>query len=1012
MTQTYSATPAQEALLIEQLLGPDMGANNLAYAYRVSAQVDLQRLADSVITVIEAAAPLADTFHRTAGRWLGHREDRGPKVECRQLAPLGSAEAELEAVVGDLGRSADQAMDPEEGPLFRGAVVQGHYANYLTLLSSHLVCDGYTAYALTSAISGLYNGKDVHIALERLSLGPESFPRREVEELALERMRADLAGAATLGSLTLDGQAPGLQQAGRRVERLADRALVDMVQDSALVQEWGTFPVLLAAHAKTCSILGDRPDVLINLPLANRRGVAQRGACGYFVNSLLMHLPVDELSTRDLVALAATRLRTLQRHQELNLSANLATIAPQLDVSMRADNAFTAYKESLNFSLDGGTTTLLPVPRHVVNQHLTITVAATAEDLLVESAGPDEVMLADPGSIYLDCLRTLVDPTSDHRAHLLPAPAAVHASAPTKLDERAIGPRFRELAERFPARTAVVEPSGVSLTYQELLERCELRVAECGYLPGAPVLVSRPRGIERVISMLATQLAGSVHVPVEPKAPASRVQKIVATLRKEYGTAPVLDGHHGALPDGILTGDGDPSPARDRCATPATDAYMLFTSGTTGTPKAIPISNRQVLDFVDAFLVHHDIGPDDRWMQFHSTVFDFSVLEVFAPLLSGGSLVVLTDEDVLDPKRMFALAKQHKVTVLCQTPSAIRRWRPVHIASTHGYSWRRLLMGAEELNASDLDLWYSSFGDMARVFNLYGPTETTVAATSQEVVRNDPSSLNRGGASVIGHPLPGVQVHVVDRHGVPVPTGVEGEIAICGQGVGRGYLTGQPAGPTRFEESAWLGRTYFSGDRARRHPDGALTYLGRRDGQVQVRGHRVELGEVRSVLLGLPGVRAAHVATVLGTHGERELVACAIGEGLDTRQLRGSVARRLPSYMVPSRIEVLANFPLNDSGKLDEPALLRVFEAHQPRASESTSPLEQRVAEIFAETIGIPGLDPDTGFMDAGGTSMHLVAAHERLTNELQWKELDLVDIFSAGTARRLAAQFATTQSQ
>lgn len=1011
----YLPTPVQRALLIEETIARGKGANNLAFAYRIPFDVDLERFAQSVERVIGAAAPLADTFHRSGPGWVAYRSDHGPAVDRRTLDRFETAEAEEAWVVEDLGQQADVRLPPDRGPLFRLTILRGRFANYLTKLTSHLVTDSFTGYALTTAISGLYNGRDVDVLLERLGRGPDAFPAVDVDEAALGQIRRDLAGAHTMGTLSPDGQSLEAQQAGHFAEKRAGQDLFAQFQSSALVREFGTFPVLLAAHAKTCSVLGDRPEVVTSLPVANRRGVAQRGAAGFYVNSLLMHLAVDELSTAELVAAAAQRLRTLQRYQHLDLSRHLGSIAPELNSGFHPDNAFTAYKTAINFALDDVPTTLLAVPRRVVNRQLTVTVAIEDEDLVVEAGGSESVMVARPESLYLDNLRTLLDPSREHRRHLgAPRQDAAPIPRAAATQQLSVARRFREVANSRADRVALIDTTGARLTYGQLLARCEERAARFAQTASPAVMVSRPRGVERVISLLATQLAGRVHVPVEPKAPVARLDAIISTLTTEYGAEPFLDGSFETTPTKSWRTAWD-VPADVGLIGPApTDAYMLFTSGTSGTPKAIPISGRQVVQFIDSFVRAHEIDVDDRWLQFHSTVFDFSVLEILAPLLTGGSLLVVGDEEVLDPARMFNAAREHDVSVLCQTPSAIRRWRSAHIGDPRAYGWRLLLVGAEELTRPDLDVWFDAFGETARVFNLYGPTETTVAATSQEVRKNDPESLTRTGASIIGRELPGVQVRVVDRHGLEVPDGVEGELVITGAGVGRGYLADSPAGATRFEETSSLGMAYFSGDRARRYPDGALAYLGRRDGQAQIRGHRVEVGEVRHALLSLQGVRAAHVVAAPGGHGELQLVAFVTGDGLDIEHLRARLADHVPSYMVPGHIEHVPAFPMNFSGKVDEAALLRVFD-ERTKAKTAVTPaevtLEQRVAQIFAETIGVPDLAPDVGFMEAGGTSMQLVAAHERLVAELQWDQLDLVDIFSAGTARHLASQFADAHS-
>lgn len=1048
MSVQYHATHAQQAVLVRHQIDPGFAADNVAHAWRLEHDLDLARFTECLRTVLAAAAPLGDTFHVGGGEWTVRR---GPVltpdvVHVFELVGEVDPQDEAAAICEELAVEADRGMDVSTWPLCRVRLIIGAQAHYLTLLGSHLVVDAYTGYALVTAVSRLYDGTGDASLLERLSHGPEAFPEPPVGDRALQRLRADVAGVRSLGTLTVDGMSPEAPLAGTTRVTTVPARLVEDFRGSRRVRQFGAFPVLLAAHARTLSILGDRPDAVISVPLANRRGIGQRGASGDFVNTLMMHLPVEEMGTDELLETSFLRLCGLQHHQHVPLGDHLSTVLPGLPTGLQPDNIFTAYKKNLNFVLGGIPAQPLAVPRRAVSHPLVTTVArgsdGTGADVMrVTVAATPEIAAADPGRLYLRCLADLLDERRDHRsrrhgpardagvtsedpgtsphagpgAQESPDPDLDAPGGTDGLPDQPLARRFMAFVRSQPDSPAVLDASGRSLSYGQLHELAEARAALYRAAGCRAVVVSQPRGMARVVSLMATQLAGVVHVPVEPTAPAGRLERIVEVLRDEYGTVPVLDGEHPAagplLEAGRLEVMGHRGAGGQRL--PVEDAYLIFTSGSMGRPKVIPITPTQVLRFVDSFVLAHDIDGSDRWVQFHSTSFDFSVLEILGALLTGGAVVTLDESQVLDPARFLAVARQLRITVLTQTPSALRRWRDRDIGDADAYSWRILFVGAERVEEHDLLLWQRHFGTRARVFNVYGPTETTVIASSYEIDMSDLGSMSRYGESLIGRAIPGVRIAVVDRHGRPVPPGVAGEIAIAGDGVGRGYLDDGGTSQTRFGDNPWLGRTYYSGDRGRMGADGLLSFLGRKDEQVQIRGHRVELGEIERALLAAPGVVAAHAMIHDGGRAEPDLIGFVAGApSEDPAALRRRLAEALPRYMVPGRVIVCAEFPVNQSGKIDARALAELVDSvPAPRPSTGEASPEARISAIFAETIGVPQVGADTGFMDAGGTSMHLVTAHERLVKELDWPELELVDIFAAGTARRLAELYVRTAS-
>ncbi|NBF00640.1 amino acid adenylation domain-containing protein, partial [Nonomuraea sp. K271] len=351
-------------------------------------------------------------------------------------------------------------------------------------------------------------------------------------------------------------------------------------------------------------------------------------------------------------------------------------------------------------------------------------------------------------------------------------------------------------------------------------------------------------------------------------------------------------------------------------------AYVIYTSGSTGAPKGVEVTHRNVLSLFAAARELFDFDRTDVWTMFHSAAFDFSVWEMWGALLHGGRLVIVDREVARDPRRFLDLLERERVTVLGQTPSA---FYPLAEATRGELALRYVVFGGEALDPARLASWQRRH-PAARLVNMYGITETCVHVTFRELTPHD-----TGGepASVIGGPLPGLGVHLLDRYLQPVPPGVTGEVYVSGDQLARGYLGRPSLTAARFVADPFTpgGRLYRSGDLARRTPDGDLVYLGRADQQVKVRGYRVEPGEIEAALLGLDGVANAAAAVREDQQGRRRLVAYVVarpGARIEVETARSHLSRLLPPYAVPAVFVPLEALPLTVNGKLDRDALTAV----------------------------------------------------------------------------------------
>ncbi len=515
---------------------------------------------------------------------------------------------------------------------------------------------------------------------------------------------------------------------------------------------------------------------------------------------------------------------------------------------------------------------------------------------------------------------------------------------------------------------------GGEMTYSELRDRSLAAAATLrarGIGEGSRVALAMERSPGLIVAILGVLRAGGAYVPVDPESPSARTSRMLedtgASLLVSDGPAPV------ELPGGTVSfreleagaGPGAPLPP---CRAESL-AYVMFTSGSTGAPKGIEVTHRNVLRLVLGS-EYARLGPGETILQLAPVAFDASTFEIWGALLRGGRLAI-APRGVASTSEIARLLKRHSVTTLWLTAGIFHLMVDEEVASLAAVG--QVIAGGDVLDPSRVRRLLAS--GCRRVVNGYGPTETTTFACCD--VLDDADAI--GERVPIGRPVANARVYVLDERMAPVPVGAPGELFVGGDGVSRGYARRADLTAARFVPDPFEGdgsRLYRTGDLVRWRPDGRIEFLGRRDGQVKVRGFRVELGEVEAALARAPGVRAAAVAA--RPDGEsKELVGYVVWEGPgegDLGALRGALAGRLPPYMIPSRLVVLDTLPLNANGKVDRGGLPAPDAAiRPPRTARPLTPVEGAVADLWRRVLGVEGIGPEDDFFELGGHSLQAV---------------------------------------
>ncbi|GJL50631.1 MAG: hypothetical protein NPIRA01_18580 [Nitrospirales bacterium] len=582
-------------------------------------------------------------------------------------------------------------------------------------------------------------------------------------------------------------------------------------------------------------------------------------------------------------------------------------------------------------------------------------------------------------------------------------------------------------------------PAAIAVTYeQEHLTYWDLNIRanqlahyliEQGVQSGTFVALAIERSLSMLIGILGILKAGGAYVPVDPQNPQERILFILDDVKAPFVlTSKQTEIDFSGIQTQVIRMEDAQGEISECCETnpcvPLTHedlAYIIFTSGSTGNPKGVMVSHANVSRLFRATQDWFGFNENDVWTLFHSYAFDFSVWEIWGAWLHGGRLVIVPYWVSRSPELFYDLLLRERVTVLNQTPTAFTQLIQVDQSKEkrEGPALRFIIFGGEKLEFHLLLPWVDRYGDQhPQLVNMYGITETTVHVTYRPIYAEECRSSS--GKSLIGRPLPDLQIHLLDKYRRLVPVGVPGEMYIGGEGVARGYLNQSELTRERFffnpfsrDSRSYL---YKSGDLARCLLNGDIEYLGRSDRQVKIRGFRIELGEIEAALFQIPCVRQAVVLLDDDGVGEKRLVAyLELGDVItpDLGEVNEFLNHRLPGYMVPSLFVVLKEIPLTVNGKLDRHALAQSQGIHLNRRRGRVAPrsqLEQDIVLIYQGILGVAEISIHDNFFELGGNSISAFRVITSLRSRFGI-DVQVISLFEYPTIAKLV-QFISSDSQ
>jgi amino acid adenylation domain-containing protein len=949
--------------------------------------------------------------------------------------------AGLVAVAG--GQPFDLAAEwPIRAELAR--VADDEHTLLLTL--HHIAADGWSEPVLLAELDTLYRAFTAGrpSPLPPLAVQYADFAAWHRERLTgarlserLDYWRTRLSGLAQLDLPTDRPRGPVRDIDGARVAFTVPRELAGALTELGRAHGATPFMVLLAAFQLLLGRYAGQTDVVVGTPVAGRDRTELHGLIGLFVNMVVLRTDLSgDVSFTDILSRVRETALGAYEHQDIPFERLVDELAPVRDASRTplfqvvfqlADLAGEPPAQPSGLPAEQ-----VPAGWSVAKFDLSVGLGPQADGSL---AGEVEYATAlfDRATVermvghYLRLLASIAARpdlrasrlellTGAERQRLLEEWSGSGEVYPTGPSLPAV---FQEQVARTPDAVAVSH-GATTLTYAGLNTRAN-RLAHhlrgIGVGPETLVGVCLDRGIDVVVALLGVLKAGAGYLPLDPGQPAARLAYIV----EDAGVGVVVcadERFAGGAVTTVPPGAGHTGPDTDPVALSTGDnvAYVIYTSGSTGRPKGVPVTHRNVLRLLRSCAADFGFGPADVWTLFHSYAFDFSVWELWGALLHGGRAVVVPFTVSRSPSEFLDLLVAERVTVLNQTPSAFRGLvEAVGEAdlAPDALALRRVVFGGEALDTAELAPWFARFGDTGpELVNMYGITETTVHVTHRPI---GPAETRR---SPIGRPLGDLRVYLLDPDLNPVPAGVRGQLYVSGPGLARGYLnrpglTADRFGPDPFAAAPGQ-RMYRTGDLARFTADGDLEFLGRVDDQVKIRGHRIEPGEVEAAIAAHPAVHKA-VVVAHRRAGEREhrLVAYVVpapGHPMRAGELREHLGATLPAYMVPATFVPVDTLAVTANGKVDRTALPDPDSHRESPAGDHVAPrtpVEQLIAQAWAEELGEPGVGVHDNFFSLGGDSIRAI----RVIGALRRRgiELTVTDLLVHQTIGGLAGHLGTT---
>ena len=983
---------AQQRIWLVDKLGKSSSQYNIVSACKIAGAFDATVAQTVLEQLIQRHLTLRTTYFDTPhGPRQKINEDANFTLDFIDLTDIPTAQRDQACRIA-ITREADYHFDLSRDLMIRGSFFKLDESQGVLMFNMHhIASDGWSMRILENEFFVLYkallNGSkpmlpNIPVQYSDYAVCQREWLQGTVLEKQLRYWTSTLAGMPELHQLPTDFTRPAERSyQGANLSFTLSSELSGRLRELAAQHNVTLFMLLHAVFALLVHKYSGQDDIVVGTPAANRMQKELEAVVGFFINSLVLRTQLKPQQSF-LSFLQHTRQVNIdaQQYQDVPFDVVVEQVNPtrsnayaplyQLMFTMDTISSYSLTSQELgleNYDIDAGKAKF----------DLLLSAADNGEKIEFNFEYATDLFAIDSINTMRDALNALLEQVADRpdrkisEFELLRKDAQLRhyqemISVPLPGKESTIHGMFERQASLLPDHTALV-CGNETYTYgrlNRLAQNLASNLNQQGCQPGDVVAISTMREAQYFVAVLGILKLGAVFLPIDPDYPEFRKQHMLS----DSGAHWLLVGQNVAsaqsdVPTLVIDALLEHNDSLNQTVSSADPAYIIYTSGSTGLPKGVLLNHAGAVNLARAQRKLFSLEHNSHVLHFASISFDASVWELLMALANGACLYMCQETQRLDPQQLQRYLVEHRITHATLPPSVLR-----HLGESDDYAFDALIVAGEACEQSLADSWskHSPF------FNAYGPTETTVCASV--------AAISSGQALHLGTPIANVGVLVLDEQKHMVPAGTSGTLHISGKGLAVGYLNNPALTQDKFFQ--WTApdgtsmRLYDSGDQVKLNHDGSLTFIGRNDDQVKLRGFRVELGEIRNQICALPGINDAEILLVDSSRQSQSLVAFIISEPnikLESEQLQQRLSRVLPDYMLPNQFILLDIFPVTANGKVDKKALRDKFKSIDTQVLVPVqTETEQKLADIWGELLGVHtgNIGREANFFALGGHSL------------------------------------------
>ena len=1016
---------------------------NLPLALQISGSLNISVLEQVITEIVRRHEILRTNFQQIEGKNLQViRPEINISLQVINLEQI-TAKQQLQNVERLINQETDKIFNLSEDDLFQSTLYQLNQNSYILLLNMHhIISDGWSIGILLQELSTLYGAylagnksplPDLQIQYADYAIWQKEKFTSEIREKQLNYWKQQLADIPPLLELPTDKPRPPIQSfRGGIWEFSINSNLSQKIRTLTQQSDATLFMTMLAAFVILLYRCSGQDDILIGSPMAGRNRQEIQSLIGYFVNTVVLRTKLTgNPNFREILNQVRQVATDAHNYQDIPYNQVVEALNPQRNLSYNpVFQILFDLQHSLTDKLQLPGLTLQPfLGEHSISKFdLSLIIEDRGTELIGAWEYSSDLFTQETISRITENFQTLLNGIVNN-----PETPINQLPIISAFEQQQILEKWNNTQQDYPESFCIHElftqqviktPDAIAvkfgnqqLTYTQLNQKANQLanyLQNCGVTSEVLVGLYLERSLDILIAILAILKAGGAYLPLDPKYPQTRLTDILNDSQVSIilTQEKLLTSLSSPLPRGetpltpyqgkIILLDTDLTIiSQQNIETPISAikpdnlAYVIYTSGSTGKPKGVMITHQNIVNHATSIIDKYQINSHDRILQFTTFIFDVAAEEIFPAWLSGATLIICPQEMVTNLIEFSQFLAQESLTVVNLPTPYWQEWvleidRKV---SQIPDSLRLVITGSDQVLPEKLALWQKLVTEKRQNIqwiNAYGLTETTITSTVYQLPVN--YQLNTTHSVPIGRPIANTEIYILDQNLQPVPIGIPGELHIGGAGLARGYLNRKQLTNEKFISnpisSSKSSRLYKTGDLARYLPDGNIEFLGRIDYQVKIRGFRIELGEIEAVLAQHPLVKSSAVIVREIQPGNKQLVAYVVTEDHSNIQqdLRSFLKQNLPDYMLPAFFVRLAELPLTPTGKINRRALsaLMLELNHEIDYILPRNPLEQKLAEIWCQVLGLEKVSVEENFFDLGGHSLATIQIISRIRETLK----------------------------